>query len=186
MCAEATLASTDRHGYGRSIPAFACAIVLCKRCSIRRQGHEETMASRLNSQPWHASCMALQGWSAARVFVLLSLAHLKGVAWRNGSWSVPFLRGWVITHCVGFSQSAIPNGEKPLRLGTIRSNYPDQLPFGVIRIDPHHPDTRAEKHLGDGGLECLWGRGLPRCVCREQRVQASAATWAHLDVLAWA
>ena len=48
LCAEATLASTDRHGYGRSIPAFACAIVLCKRCSIRRQGHEETMASRLN------------------------------------------------------------------------------------------------------------------------------------------
>ena len=98
---------------------------------------------------WDIDHFALWGFGAVsqanRSWSTALHVYYKGVAWRNGSWSVPFLRGWVITHCVGFSQSAIPNGEKPLRLGTIRSNYPDQLPFGVIRIDPHHPRRKTPR-----------------------------------------
>ena len=77
LCAEPTLASTGLHSNGRSILTLACALALYKRCSIRRQGREETMGSRCFW--WHqerhlAPAWLSRPWSGATLFVLLRLA----------------------------------------------------------------------------------------------------------------
>ena len=70
-CAEATLASTGRHSDGRSISSFRTALAPHERCSIRRQGRQEAMASRLNRRG-PGGLHGLQAGEEVRTFFLRS------------------------------------------------------------------------------------------------------------------